>query len=137
MQGLLGEGFKSGYSTLLYILMRRAEAVDWYVPDIRVGDQLGTDGIEAWHFHHIFPDANFAGERAQLRNEKEAAEQGNDEASVKSLDDKRAALDGRIGSVGNLAFLTPSSNQSIGERLPSDYLAEVCEQPDGEEHLRG
>jgi hypothetical protein len=116
--------------------MRQANAVDWLRPDIRVGDKLGDDGIEAWHFHHIFPDATFAGERGQFRNSKESAEQEQDEESVRSLDAKRESLEGRIRSVGNLAFLIPRSNQSIFDRLPSDYLAEICEQPDGDERLR-
>ena len=92
--------------------------------------------MEAWEFHHIFPDANFAGERFQLRDRKESAEQEQDEAGVRSLEDERASLESRIRSVGNLAFLTPRSNQSLGDRLPSDYLAGICEHPDGEEHLK-
>ena len=135
-EGLIKEAFNSGYMTLLYILMKRANAVDWLRPDIRVGDKLGDDGIEVWEFHHIFPDANFAAERFQLKARKETAEQEQDEATVKSLEDERVSLEGRIRSVGNLAFLTPRSNQTIGDSLPSEYLAEICEQPDGEERLR-
>jgi hypothetical protein len=135
-EALIKEAFNSGYITLLYILMRHENAVDWLRPDIRVGDKLGGDAIEAWEFHHIFPDANFAGERFQLKDRKDFAEQEQDEAAVKSLEDQRASLEGRVRSVGNLAFLTPRSNQSIGDRLPSDYLAEICEQTDGEERLR-
>ncbi len=44
---LLKEGFNSGYSTLLYILMRGRNAVDWLNPDIRVGDELGDNGKDA------------------------------------------------------------------------------------------
>lgn len=132
---LLKEVFNSGYSTLLYIVMRGRNAVDWLTPEIRVGDKLGDDGRDAWEFHHIFPNATFAGERADLRNRKESAEQEQDEASVKSLEDERVRLESRVRSIGNLAFLTPSSNQSIGERPPSEYLAEICKQPGGEDRL--
>jgi hypothetical protein len=132
---LFKEGFNSGYSTLLYILMRGRNAVDWLSPHIRVGDKLGNDGKDAWHFHHIFPDATFAGERRDLGNRKENAEQDQDEASIKLLDDQTVNLEARIRSIGNLAFLTPGSNQSIGDRPPSEYLAEICEQPGGEDRL--
>ncbi len=100
-----------------------------------VRDELGDNGKDAWEFHHIFPDATFAGEHADLRNRKETAEQDQDEASVNSLDDEIVNLEGRIRSIGNLAFLTPGSNQSISGRPPSEYLAEICEQPAGEDRL--
>ncbi len=36
-----------------------------------------------------------------------------------------------MASLGNLAFLAPTTNQSISNRQPSDYLKEIAATPSG------
>lgn len=131
-EGVLAEeSFKSAYSTLLYILMRKAGAVDLLDPDITVGDQSVN-----WHFHHIFPRENFDGERAELRNKLEHVQQTGSDADAISVRNEMQALEARVNNVANLAFLIPESNSSIGGHRPSDYLKEICSRADGEDRLR-
>jgi len=128
---LVRESFKSAYPTLLYILMRKAGAADWLRPELAVGDPAVP-----WHFHHIFPQENFDGDRAALRNQLEVVrESGSDDEEI-AVKNEMQALEERVNSVANLAFLTPESNSTISSRLPSEYLAEICSKPGGEDLLR-
>lgn len=124
------ETFRSAYTTLLYILLRRRRAVDWYsrVP-------IGDPSVGSWHFHHIFPSENFNAERGQLDGRLETAKEEGDEADVKRIDSERESLERAIGNISNLTFLTPSTNESIAARRPSDYLADILEQPGGKDLL--
>ncbi len=128
---LTKESFKSSYSTLLYILMRKMKAVDFLNRNLPVGNPSVN-----WHFHHIFPQENFDGERAELKNKREIVQQNGSEEEERNIINELQALEMRVNNVANLAFLTPESNSSIGSRRPSDYLAEICSQPDGEDCLK-
>jgi len=129
-QVLIDQSFKSAYSTLLYILARKMEAVDWLNPDIFVGDP--TD----WHFHHIFPQENFNGDRSKLKDELEVVQQKGSDDDVLSVRYKMQLLALQVNNIANLAFLIPESNIKIGSRRPSDYLEEICSLPGGEDNLR-
>jgi hypothetical protein len=130
---ILHASFKSSYATLLYILMRKSRATDFYETSVEVGHILGDNN--AWEFHHIFPDAIFDGKRQQIRDRIEEAEENGSEADVKKLFDELNQLNDTINSIPNLAFLTPATNQSIGGREPSDYLGEILSRPRGEQIL--
>ena len=128
---LAKESFVSAYPTLLYILMKKVRAVDLLDPDISVGDESVT-----WHFHHIFPKENFDGEQAELKNKLEHIQQSGSDQEEIAIRNEMQVLKSRVNNVANLAFLKPDSNSSIGSRRPSDYLKEICSQPDGEGRLR-
>jgi hypothetical protein len=100
--------------------------------DVRVGDVL-ADG--PWHFHHIFPDETFYGERGAARDELEQAQIEGDDAKVTKAEGKAADLEQRIRSVGNLAFLIPRTNSSISNRSPTDYLREIAATEQGRRAL--
>ncbi|OGW15034.1 MAG: hypothetical protein A3G93_07975 [Nitrospinae bacterium RIFCSPLOWO2_12_FULL_45_22] len=129
---LLSATFRSAYVTLLYLISRQLEATDWMKTEIKVGEQL-EDG--PWHFHHIFPDERFDGERARLRDELEDAQSRGDHEVARTLEQERQRLEDRVASVANLAFLIPPTNQSIGNRAPIDYLAELASTPSGRKAL--
>lgn len=134
---LLSQDFKSTYSTLLYILVRKQKAVDFINQSILVGDQKRPDGSDIiWHFHHIFPDKNFDGERSNLKNELERVQQEGSEDEIKKVSDNMIKLEKKINNIANLAFLLPESNSSFGSRRPSDYLEEICSKHNGEDILR-
>lgn len=129
LNALLGANFRSSAVTLLYMLARRLGAVDWFEHKVKVGAPL--PGSTAWQFHHIFPNDTFEGERSLLNNEyEEALSDGNEEAATE-VKKKIEALEARIDSLGNLAFLIPATNQSISNRQPADYLAEIATTPEG------
>ena len=130
-RALAKESFRSAYTTLLYILMKKKGAVDLVCPTVLVGDPSAN-----WHFHHLFPQENFDGERAELRNKLEDAQQNGSDEDEFVVRNEMQSLESRINTVANLAFLTPESNSSVGSRLPSDYLAEICALPGGEDRLR-
>jgi hypothetical protein len=125
---LLEANFRSAFTTLLYLVARKLGAMDWQEANVRVGVPLDTG---PWQFHHIFPDETFFAERATLRDAIEAAQSEGDEKKVQRLQKERDGLEARIASVGNLAFLTPASNQSISNRSPIDYLPEIAATPEG------
>jgi len=130
---ILNAGFKSPYSTLLYILMRKSKAVDIYQTSITVGEKL--PGNQSWHYHHIFPDANFDGERQRIKNLIEEAEENGSEEDLKKLSEQMTRLEYSIYSIPNLAFLTPETNESIGDSEPSGYLNKIMSRPNGKEIL--
>ena len=129
---LVQADWKSAYVTLLYLIVRRLRATDWLNRNICVGDPLlaGT-----WHFHHIFPDERFDGERARLRQEYEDAQEEGDEVKMRQIEDRRMALEARVVSLGNLAFLMPETNGYIGSRSPLDYLREIASTEEGRASL--
>ncbi|HUT53648.1 MAG TPA: DUF262 domain-containing protein [bacterium] len=118
-------GFRSAYVTLLYMICRKTNAVDWKQSEFRVGDPLPIDN-SPWHFHHIFPDETFDGQRADLRNMLEEAQAEGEVSLSQEIEEAIRVLEDKITSVANLAFLTPRTNIQIGNRLPSDYLAEIA-----------
>lgn len=128
---LVDEGFRSAYTTLLYILMRKMGAADWLRPELAVGDPSVI-----WEFHHIFPDENFAGDRAALRNKLETVQDSGTEQEAFAVENEMRALEVRITNAANLAFLSPMSNLTISNRRPLDYLPEICAQLGGEDLLR-
>lgn len=129
---LLDTPFRSAYVTLLYLISRQLGATDWKRMEVRVGEQL-EDG--PWHFHHIFPDERFNGERAHLRDQLEDAQSRGEYEASRALEEQGKSLEDRVASVANLAFLIPSTNQSIGNRAPTDYLAELASTPRGRKAL--
>lgn len=124
IEPMLEASFRSPYLTLLYLLARRQQARDWHRLDLPVGDAL--PGGSAWQYHHVFPHETFDGERADLRNEVEEAEYNGDQVRAEDAARRRQELEARVSSIGNLAFLAPSTNQSISNRQPSDYLREIA-----------
>lgn len=130
---LLRAGFRSSYVTLLYLLARRLDARDWRVHDLRVGDSL-SEG--PWHLHHIFPDELFDAARGKLRNQLEDARVEADDEEEARVVREQAELEARIASLGNLAFLSPSTNIRISNRHPSDYLKELAATPEGRAALK-
>jgi hypothetical protein len=129
---LLLADWKSAYVTLLYLVIRRLRATDWLNRSIYVGDPLPTG---TWHFHHIFPRELFNGERAQLRQAYEEAQEDGDEAEMRQIEEQRVALEAKVGSLGNLAFLMPESNVRISNRSPLDYLRDIASTEEGRASL--
>jgi len=125
---LLSAGFRSAYTTLLYLLARKLNATDWIETKIPVGAVLpgGT-----WHYHHIFPDETFDADRGALRDALEEAQAEGDEEKSMRIAQQRENLEARIASIGNLAFLTPATNQTISNRPPMDYLKEIAGTTEG------
>ena len=118
--------------TLLYLVVRRLKATDWDKGNVLVGDPLGEG---TWHFHHIFPDQLFEGERMRLRQAYENAQEEGDEKTMRRLADEKSALDARVVSLGNLAFLLPETNIRISNRSPLDYLREIASTQEGRTSL--
>ena len=129
---LAGADWKSAYVTLLYLVVRRLKATDWDKRDVLVGDPLDKAlDKAAWHFHHIFPDQRFEGERMRLRQAYEDAQEEGDEAAMRHVDEQRSALEAKVVSLGNLAFLLPETNIRISNRSPRDYLLEIASTQEG------
>jgi hypothetical protein len=124
--------WKSAYVTLLYLVVRRLRATDWLKRDVYVGDPLPTG---TWHFHHIFPHERFDGERARLRQAYEDAQEDGNEGEMRQVAEQQAALEARVVSLGNLAFLLPETNISISNRSPLDYLRQIASTKEGRASL--
>jgi len=123
-------GFRSAYVTLLYMICRNLGATDWKQTEYRVGDSL-PGGNSPWHFHHIFPNETFNGQRAELRNMLEEAQSEGESDLAHETEKEVEMLEQKVISVANLAFLTPRTNIQIGNRLPTDYLYEIAETEEG------
>lgn len=132
LDSLIVASFRSAYVTLLYLVARKLSATDWMEQQYRVGEPL-PEGT--WHFHHIFPDATFANERILLDQRYEKAQEEGDEAEMRRVKDDREDLEAKVGSIGNLAFLTPRTNISINHRAPADYLRELSSTHEGHARL--
>ncbi|GFO96405.1 hypothetical protein ig2599ANME_0594 [groundwater metagenome] len=130
---MLEASFKSSYSTLLYILMRKSKATDFFDTPCYVGQILKDN--QAWEFHHIFPDGIFQGKKQEIKDKIEEAEENDSDDELKNLKEKLTKLNESINSIPNLAFLTPATNQSIGTSEPSDYLNKILVQPNGKDIL--
>jgi hypothetical protein len=126
---LLGASFRSPDVTLLYMLARKLGATDWYDSQLRVGDPLA--GGSAWQFHHVFPQQTFDADRGKLREALVKASDDGDEDEGSRIAREMISLDERVTSLGNLAFLAPATNQSVSNREPSSYLAEIASTPQG------
>jgi len=124
--------FRSAYVTLLYLVARRLGASDWYEAGVRVGDQLPSG---PWQLHHIFPNDTFEPDRGKLLVELEQAEDDGDEEAVQKIKNKQLSLERKVYSLGNLAFLMPATNQSLGNRRPRDYLRDIAESDVGRNAL--
>jgi hypothetical protein len=129
---LVQADWKSAYVTLLYLVVRHLKGTDWHDRNIYVGEPLPTG---TWHFHHIFPHERFDGERARLRQAYEEAQEDGDEAEMRRIEEQRVALEARVGSLGNLAFLMPETNVRISNRSPLDYLREIASTEEGRTSL--
>jgi hypothetical protein len=129
VNALLSASFRSAYVTLLYMVARKMKATDWVDQKFIVGDPLPQSA--AWQFHHIFPDETFDVDRGKLRAEYEEARVDGDEDGAERLRQELDKLEARVASVGNLAFLTPATNQSISNRPPLEYLEEIASTPEG------
>jgi hypothetical protein len=114
--------------TLLYLVVRRLKATDWFKTDVYVGDPLPTG---TWHYHHIFPNERFDGARVQLRQAHEDAQEDGNERETRRVEEEKLALEARVVSLGNLAFVTPETNCCIGHRSPLDYLREIASTKEG------
>jgi hypothetical protein len=125
---LVEADWKSAYVTLLYLVVRKLKATDWLNRNVFIGDPLSTG---TWHFHHIFPHELFNGERARLRQEYENAQEEGDESMMQQVEKQRTALEARVVSLGNLAFLMPATNIRISNRSPLDYLREIASTQEG------
>ena len=123
LEGLLTADFRSAYTSLLYLICRNTHAQDW-LSSYRVGDPIPS-GV--WEYHHIFPKATFATKFEALERRLEEA----DEEDSNSIRDEINSLNGRLNSLGNLAFLTPETNVHIGGHFPSDYLSELIQTDHG------
>ena len=130
---ILNADFRSPYSTLLYILMRKSKAVDLYKTSLQVGEKLPDN--QSWQFHHIFPDAKFNGKRQQIKDLIEEAKENGSEEDEEKSSGELIRLHDSIISIPNLAFLTPETNQSIQDSEPFDYLNEIMNRPNGKEIL--
>lgn len=126
-------GFRSPYVTLLYMIARKLGAGDWFQHGLKVGAPLA--GGNAWQFHHIFPDETFDADRGKLRDACEEARIDGDEDEAARLQGELDHLEARIASIGNLAFLSPTTNQGISNRQPSEYLKEIASTPEGRASL--
>jgi hypothetical protein len=125
---LMEEDFRSAFVTLLYLVIRKLGATDWFKKEVRVGQPLANG---SWHFHHIFPVERFKGDIAKLREEFEEAEQNGDDDAQQRFDKGMEALVKSIFSIGNLAFLLPETNVSISDRAPLEYLKDIASTPEG------
>ena len=125
--------FKSSFVTLLYILMRKNKAVDFYQTDIQVGDKLSNN--QSWHFHHIFPDSLFDGKRQLIKDQMLIAEENGTDDDVKKLSEELQKLNETVYSIPNLAFLTPSTNAKINAKDSQEYLQEILQNQNGKEIL--
>ena len=85
----------SRFYAILYALVRMAQARDWGSGTVLSKHQLGAGG--QLDLHHVFPQAR-----------------------MKKLGLKAD----RINNLGNLSFLTATTNRQIGTRLPAAYLRE-------------
>ena len=132
LEELVRADWKSAYVTLLYLVVRRLKATDWDKSDVLVGDPLPAG---TWHSHHIFPDQRFEGERMQLRKAYEDAQEKGDEATMRQVDEQKSALEAKVVSLGNLAFLLPETNIRISNRSPLDYLREIASTQEGRASL--
>ncbi|UQA57110.1 DUF262 domain-containing protein [Polyangium aurulentum] len=128
-EALMEGSFRSPYVTLLYMIARKLGATDWFDQIHKVGAPL--PGGASWQFHHIFPDETFDADRGKLRDACEEAKIDGDEEEAERLRLELADLDARVSSLGNLAFLSPATNQSISNRQPFDYLKEIASTPEG------
>ncbi|WP_437829670.1 hypothetical protein [Sorangium sp. So ce1153] len=54
-----------------------------------------------------------------------------DEDEAERLRREIADLEARVASFANLAFLSLTTNQSISNRQPSEYLKEIASTPEG------
>jgi hypothetical protein len=125
--------FRSAYVTLLYLVARKLDATDWYQTDVRVGDELSSG---PWQLHHIFPYDSFEPDRGKLLVELEEAEDEGDEEAVQRIKNDQRCLERKVYSFGNLAFLMPSTNQSLGSRRPWEYLREISASESGRNALQ-
>jgi hypothetical protein len=131
---LLRAGYRSAYSTLLYLIARKLGAVDWLDTSLRVGDELPAG---TWQLHLIFPYARFESERERLREGLEEAQAEGDDEKVRRLQRHFESLESRITSLGNVAFVAPSTHQRIGDRAPADYLKDITATQAGVAALEG
>jgi hypothetical protein len=129
VDALLSASFRSAYVTLLYMVTRKMKATDWADQKTIVGDPLPQS--VPWHFHHIFPYENFAADRGKLRNAYEEAKLDGDEEGAERFQQEFDKLEARVTSLGNLAFLTPTTNQSISNRPPFEYLKGIASTAEG------
>ncbi|MER3389263.1 MAG: DUF262 domain-containing protein [Microcella sp.] len=92
-----GSGMGARFYPLLYMMTRMTEARD-FVTNVPLRTNL-QQGLAALQVHHLFPKAQlYAMEPPMPR--------------------------GEVNAVANFAYLTQSSNLSIGKQLPEDYFAE-------------
>jgi hypothetical protein len=76
----------------------------------------------------------FDPDRGKLLAELEAEEDGDEEAMQRTRDSQQI-LERKVYSLGNLAFLMPSTNQSTGNRRPADYLRDIAQTDAGRKSL--
>lgn len=124
--------FRSAYVTLLYLVTRKLGATDWYQTTVQVGNELSNG---PWQLHHIFPDDTFEPDRGNLLVELEQAEADGDEEAIQRTKDKQRLLERKVYSLGNLAFLMPPTNQSIGSARPTEYLRDIAQTDAGRKSL--
>src|SRR6266849_8696847 len=105
---------------------------DWFQTSVRVGEQLSAG---PWHLHHIFPDDTFDPDRGTLIAQLEQAQEDGDEDTIERIKRARQTLEAKVYSLGNLAFLMPGTNESIGKRAPTDYLKEIAQTEVGKKSL--
>lgn len=127
---LISETFRSPYVTLLYLLASRLSAVDFHDHTIALGDPE-----HEWQLHHIFPKKTFDGDRWKLWEAIERAEEEGDEARVHELRTEEAQLEARVNSMCNLAIITSSTNISINDTEPAEYLKQIARTKNGQRAL--
>jgi hypothetical protein len=136
-EDILGASFKSSFSTLLYILMRKAGATDFLNNEegkkVKVGEILPNN--QAWQYHHVFPDSKMKEILGGIEARIEEAELNGTDDDLEKLQKEYKTLKESIWSIPNLAFLTPASNQCLSASKPSEYLADILKKPNGKEIL--
>jgi hypothetical protein len=91
-----GSGMGARFYPLLYMLTRMTEARD-LVTNVPLKTNL-QQGLAALQVHHLFPKAQLYALNPPMPR-------------------------GEVNAVANFAYLTQSSNLTIGKRLPEDYFA--------------
>lgn len=102
---LFGRGIRSPFFSMLYFVLRKNGAKDWF-DDLKLSDQH-VGKAHSIQFHHIFP-----------------------KSLLKDTYDKK-----EINEIANLAFVGGKTNRRITNREPMDYLENEVVQKRGEEAL--
>lgn len=138
------ESRRSPFLTLLYAITRRNEARDWLDHHFVLGrlsengDRLkdSMDQEFSLHVHHIFPRERFKGDFQKLEIQAEDLQDSplpsdQIESKLDGIEKQKQILSEDIDQIANLAFLKSSTNESIGENPPAEYLKDIIVTEEG------